>query len=160
MAHLRGLPVALVTCAYAAAVLTLTWLTQDGHLGDAMYGVLTMVVVAFPLSIVGDSVYGAIIGQRHDDPAYGWQYVEMGWPGIAMALSLLLLLTWRRTRLAGQVMGWALTTAILLVGAGMVFGWAPRQPYGWPFIAYGLLMAIGMIAVHRSALKGVTTGGA
>ncbi|GAA3446945.1 hypothetical protein [Planomonospora venezuelensis] len=157
IARVRGLPVALVACAYAAAVLTLTWLTQDGHLGDAMYGVLSMVVMAFPLSIVGDSVYDAVIGRRHDDPSYGRQYVEMGWPGIAMALVLVLLLTWRRTRLAGQVAGWALTAVVLLTGVGMVFGWAPRRPYGWPFLVYGLIMAIGLIAVRRSAPKDTGT---
>ncbi|WP_204052171.1 hypothetical protein [Microbispora siamensis] len=157
-----GLPVALTVCAYAAAVLTLTWMTEEGYLGDAMYGVLTMVLMAFPLSLVGTSLYGtlkdAIVGQRHDDPTYGWNYnyawdyVLMAWPGIVMAIALMLLLRRRRTRSAGQVVGWALTVVVTLTGVLITFdGWAPRRPYGWPFLVYGLVMVIGLIAAHRSA---------
>lgn len=120
LTRLHGLPAALVVCTYAAAVLTLTWLTQDGQVSDGLYGSLCMLLLAFPLSLVGDSVYDAIIGQRHDDLAYGWEYVEMGWPGITTALVLVLLLMWRRTRLAGQVVGWALTAAVLLPGVAIV----------------------------------------
>ncbi|GIH66309.1 hypothetical protein Msi02_71260 [Microbispora siamensis] len=153
---------ALTVCAYAAAVLTLTWMTEEGYLGDAMYGVLTMVLMAFPLSLVGTSLYGtlkdAIVGQRHDDPTYGWNYnyawdyVLMAWPGIVMAIALMLLLRRRRTRSAGQVVGWALTVVVTLTGVLITFdGWAPRRPYGWPFLVYGLVMVIGLIAAHRSA---------
>ncbi len=169
IAHVRGLPVALTVCAYAAAVLTLTWMTEEGYLGDAMYGVLAMVLVAFPLSLVGTSLYGvlkdAIVGQRHDDPAYGWNYdyawdyVLMAWPGIVTAIALMLLLRRRRTRSAGQVVGWALTAVVTLTGVVITFdAWAPRRPYGWPFLVYGLVMVIGLIAVHRSAPKAAAGG--
>ncbi|OPG11143.1 hypothetical protein B1L11_21940 [Microbispora sp. GKU 823] len=153
---------ALTVCAYAAAVLTLTWLTQSGYLGDSMYGVLTMVLMAFPLSLVGTSLYGtlkdAIIGQKHDDPTYGWNYdygwdyVLMAWPGIVTAIVLMVLLRRRRTRWIGRVFGWALAAAVTFTGVAITFdAWAPRRPYGWPFLVYGLVMVIGLIAAHRSA---------
>ncbi|MBE3014321.1 hypothetical protein IL992_34875 [Microbispora sp. NEAU-D428] len=139
-------------------------MTEEGYLGDAMYGVLTMVLMAFPLSLVGTSLYGvlkdAIVGQRHDDPTYGWNYnyawdyVLMAWPGIVTAIVLMLLLRRRRTRSAGQVVGWALTAVVTLTGVLITFDeWAPRRPYGWPFLVYGLVMVIGLIASRRSAPK-------
>ncbi|MEU6410936.1 hypothetical protein [Microbispora sp. NPDC046933] len=164
IARVRGLPVALTVCAYAAAVLTLTWLTQAGYLGDAMYGVMTMILMAFPLSLVGTSLYGtlkdAVIGQKHDDPTYGWNYdygwdyVLMAWPGIVTAVVLMLLLRGRRTRPMGRVAGWALTAVVALTGVLITFdGWTPRRPYGWPFLVYGLVMAIGLIAARKPAPK-------
>lgn len=169
IAQVRGLPVALAVCAYAAAVLTLTWMTQGNHLGDPAYGVLTMLLMAFPLSLVGSSLHGtlkdAIIGQKHDDPTYGWNYdyawdyVLMAWPGVVTACVLALLLTRRRTRAAGRVAGWALTGVVTLTGILItVDAWAPRRPYGWPFLVYGLVMAIGLISARRSAPKDATVG--
>ncbi|WP_433351482.1 hypothetical protein ACQP25_00255 [Microtetraspora malaysiensis] len=152
-------------------MLTLTWLTNDGRLGDAMYGVMAMILMAFPLSLVGSSLYGtlkdAIIGKQHDDPtygwgyAYGWDYVLLAWPGIVTAIVLALLLMWRRTRSAGQVVGWVLAATVIVVGMATTFdGWAPRRPYGWPFLVYGLAMIIGLIALRRSALKGAVISSA
>ncbi|RCG21928.1 hypothetical protein DQ384_36285 [Sphaerisporangium album] len=171
IARVRSLPTAMIVCAYAAAVLTLTWLTQDGYLGDAAYGVMAMILLAFPLSLVGTSLYGmlkdAIIGQKHDDPTYGWNYdyswdyVLMAWPGIVTAVALALLLTQRRTRPAATTVGWGLTALVILVGVATTFdGWAPRRPYGWPFLVYGLIMVIGLIALRRSALRDAVASGA
>ncbi|WP_153054658.1 hypothetical protein [Planomonospora sphaerica] len=162
---LRGLLTVLVVCTYMVAVFTLVWLTESGRLGDGLYGSLVMIIMAFPLSLVGSSLYGplknVIIGQKHTDPTYGWnynydwEYLLKGWPGVVTALLLAILLTRRRTRPVGRVMSWALTAAVTLTGVVITFdGWAPRQPYGWPFLVYGLVMAIGVIALHRSAPKG------
>ncbi|MEU9890939.1 hypothetical protein [Sphaerisporangium sp. NPDC051011] len=164
IAQVRSLPTALIVCGYAAAVLTLTWLTQDGYLGDAAYGVMAIDLMAFPLSLVGSSLNGtlkdAIIGQRHDDPTYGWNYdyawdyALMAWPGIVTVVALALLLTRRRTRPAAMAIGWALSAVVVLVGVATISdGWGPRRPYGWPFLAYGLIMAIGLIAARRAAPK-------
>lgn len=164
IAQVRSLPTVLIVCGYAAAVLTLTWLTHDGYLGDAAFGVMAMILMAFPLSLVGGSLYGTledtIIGQSHDDPTYGWNYnyawdyVLMAWPGIVTAGALALLLMWRRTRPVAMVIGWALSAVVVLVGVTTIFDeWGPRRPYGWPFLAYGLIMAIGLIAAPRAAPK-------
>ncbi|MET7463247.1 hypothetical protein [Nonomuraea sp. NPDC005501] len=146
-------------------------MTNDGHLGDAMYGVLAMVMMAFPLSLVGTSLNGtlkeAVYPKKLDDPTYGWDYpygwdyVLMAWPGIITAIVLALLLTWRRTRSAGHVTGWILAAAVFVVGLITTFdGWAPRRPYGWPFLVYGLIMVIGAIAAARkSAPKEAVTSG-
>ncbi|GAA2315371.1 hypothetical protein GCM10010149_78960 [Nonomuraea roseoviolacea subsp. roseoviolacea] len=164
IAKVRGLSKALVACSYGAAVLTLTWLTQDGHLGDAMFGVLAMMLMAFPLSLAGGSLYGTlqqlIYPTKHDDPTYGvnypyaWDYVLMAWPGIVLAIVLAVLLAWRRTRTAGRVIGWFLAAAVIVTGVVTIFDdWGPRRPYGWPFLVYGLIMATGLIAVGRTAVE-------
>ncbi|MEV0197878.1 hypothetical protein [Nonomuraea sp. NPDC050691] len=170
IAKVRGLSTALVACSYGAAVLTLTWLTQDGHVGDAMYGVMAMILMAFPLSLAGGSLYGTlqqlIYPKNHDDPTYGvdypyaWDYVLMAWPGVVMAIVLASLLAWRRTRTAGRVMGWVLAAAVIVTGMGTIFdSWGPRRPYGLPYLVYGLIMIIGLIAVNRRSAveKAVTT---
>jgi uncharacterized membrane protein YhaH (DUF805 family) len=168
IAKVRGLSTALVACSYGTAVLTLTWLTQDGHLGDAMYGVMCMIFMAFPLSLVGGSLYGTlqqlIYPKQHDDPTYGvdyphgWDHVLMAWPGIVMAIVLAFLLAWRRTRTAGRVMGWFLAAAVIVMGVATTFdGWGPRRPYGWPFLVYGLIMITGLIAAGRPTMEKAVT---
>ncbi|SEN23082.1 hypothetical protein [Nonomuraea pusilla] len=149
----RGLPTALIVGAYAAAVLTLTWLTREGFLGDAAYGVMAMVIMALPLSLVGTSLYGtlegAVTGQGPDYAAPGWQYVLMAWPGLVTAVILGLLLTWRRTRPAATAAGWALAGLVILMGAATTFdSWAPRRPYGWPFLIYGSIMVVALRATR------------
>jgi hypothetical protein len=139
-------------------------MTEEGYLGDATYGVLTMALMAFPLSLAGTSLHGvlkdAIVDQRHDDPTYGWNYdyawdyILMAWPGIVTAIALMLLLRRRLTRSAGQAVGWALTGVVALTGVLITLdAWTPRRPYGWPFLVYGLVMVIGLIATRRSAPK-------
>ncbi|MEW9548474.1 hypothetical protein [Nonomuraea sp. NPDC050783] len=168
IAKVRGLPTALVACSYGAAVLTLTGLTRDGHLGDAMYGVVRMMLMAFPLSLAGGSLYGTleqlIYKKKHDDPTYGMDYPYgldhflMAWPGIVMAIVLAFLLAWRRTRTAGHVMGWFLAAAVIVVGVTTTFdGWGPRRPYGWPFLVYGLIMITGLVAARGPAMKEAVT---
>ncbi|MCK2221283.1 hypothetical protein MF672_046895 [Actinomadura sp. ATCC 31491] len=168
IAKVRGLPTATVACSYGAAVLTLTGLTQDGHLGDAMYGVMSMILMAFPLSLVGGSLYGTLqqlfYDKKHEDPTYGMDYPYgldhflMAWPGIVTAIVLAFLLAWRRTRAAGRVTGWFLAVAVIVVGVTTTFdGWGPRRPYGWPFLVYGLIMITGLAAVRRPAMDKTVT---
>ncbi|GIH94133.1 hypothetical protein Psi01_47630 [Planobispora siamensis] len=72
---------------------------------------------------------------------------------------LTLLLAHRRTRPPGRVVGWGSTAAVLLVGVATISdGWAPRRLYGWPFLAYGLVMVIGLIAVRRPVRKDALPG--
>nr|SBO96332.1 hypothetical protein BN4615_P5848 [Nonomuraea gerenzanensis] len=94
------------------------------------------------------------------DHPYAWDYVLMAWPGVVMAIVPASLPAWRRTRTAGRVMGSVLAAAVIARGVGTIFdSWGPRRPYGWPYLAYGLFMIIGLIAVGRRPAmeKGVTT---
>ncbi|MEV1239131.1 hypothetical protein ACIBO2_18760 [Nonomuraea sp. NPDC050022] len=156
----HSLPTVLIAGAYTAAVLTLTWLTTGGYLGDRLYGSLFMAMIAFPLSLVAsplsEALKGAVLGPN-DSPAY-WEYSDdleyalMSWPGIVTAVVLVLLLTRRSTRLVGLGAGWVLNAAVILAGVSTAYDqWAPRRPYGWPFLVFGLIMAIGLITAHLSA---------
>ncbi|MEV4391712.1 hypothetical protein [Nonomuraea sp. NPDC049607] len=168
IARVHGLSAALVPCAYGAAVLTLTWLTQDGNLGDVMYGDLAMIVMAFPLYLAAGPLNGTLLQavrpRPYDDPAYGWDYpyswdyVLMAWPGVVTAALLAVLLARRRTRTAGRVLGWLSAAAVTLVGVATTFdGWGPRRPFGWPFLVYGLAMIIGLMTARSPATKKTAT---
>ncbi|MEU1727964.1 hypothetical protein [Nonomuraea sp. NPDC005692] len=132
---------------YAAAVLTLTWLTQDGRLGDGTYGDLAMVVMAFPLYLAAGPLNGALHAYA-PGPPHAWDLVLMAWPGIVLAILLASL----RGRAAGRVLGWLSAAAVTLVGVATTFdGWAPRRPYGWPFLVCGLIMIVGLMTARRPA---------
>lgn len=147
IARVQGLSAALAPGAYGAAVLTLTWLTQDGRLGDGLYGDLAMVVMAFPLYLAAGPLNGALRAHA-PGPAYVWDFVLMAWPGIVLAILLASL----RARVAGRALGWLAAAAVTLVGVATTFdGWAPRRPYGWPFLVCGLIMIVGLMTARRPA---------
>ncbi|MER6578094.1 hypothetical protein, partial [Nonomuraea sp. NPDC001023] len=117
IARVQGLSAAaLAPGAYGAAVLTLTWLTQDGRLGDGRYGDLAMVVMAFPLYLAAGPLNGALRAHA-PGPAHAWDLVLMAWPGILLAVLLAAL----RARVAGRALGWLAAAAVTLVGVATTF---------------------------------------
>jgi hypothetical protein len=163
IARIPGLATAMTVLSYALAVCTLTWLTVDNHLGDQLYGQLVMLLIAFPVSIaalLANSWLSKIaIGERTVDIKNGWDYFLPAWSGILMAVILVVLLL--RWPTAGRVLGWFLAGFLILAGLGIAFDqWAPRRPYGWPFLVYGLVMIIGLLGSRtkdRSAVPGRDT---
>ncbi|MEV7964388.1 hypothetical protein AB0O34_00175 [Sphaerisporangium sp. NPDC088356] len=143
---------AITVIAYGAAVVTLTWATVSNSLGDQLYGRLLMIVLTLPMSIVdmlvGDMVFNALRGPA-DTAGVTWDFIALSWSGIAMTIVLAVLLT-RRRRQPGLVVGWLLTAATLYCGvANLVDSWSPRRPWGWPLLAYALIMAGGLIVSRR-----------
>ncbi|MEV0974276.1 hypothetical protein [Microtetraspora glauca] len=156
----HGLSAAITVLSYTAAVCTLTWLTIDNRLGDQLYGHLTMLLVAFPVSIVaflaGSWLSHALIGEHGTAITYGWDFFVLAWPGIVLAVILAILLF--RRRAAGRAIGWFLAGCVILAGLAIAFDqWAPRRPHGWPLLVCGLGMGIGLLMEHighRSATTG------
>ena len=141
----------LVAGAYVAAIVTLTWLTVANCLGDQLFGIILEVMLAFPISLVGTSLRGwladALMGEQYSDPTWVSDYVLLSWPGIVMAAILTLLLIRNRTRAIGVAAGSILAAAVTIAGLSITFSeWAPRRPYGWPFLIYGLVLLIGLFS--------------
>ncbi|WP_214408394.1 hypothetical protein [Sphaerisporangium fuscum] len=148
---------AITVIAYGAAVVTITWATVSNFLGDQLYGILIMLILALPMSIVdwlvGDMVFNVLRGPA-DTAGVTWDFIALAWPGIAMTIVLAVLLT-RRRRRPGLVTGWLLTAATFLCGiAILVDSWSPRRPWGWPLVAYALIMAAGLIVSRRRETTG------
>ncbi len=146
----------MTVIAYLTAVGLVTWETINNHLGDQIYGKLIMVVLGFPVSILdwlaGDYVFAALRGERHGVNTSGWDYVALSWPGVATALVLIVFMMLSRTQLIGRVMGWFLTAVTLISGVVIAIdGWAPRRPWGWPLVACGVVMSIGLVLSRRGA---------
>ncbi|MEU8266331.1 hypothetical protein AB0B89_04125 [Sphaerisporangium sp. NPDC049002] len=144
---------AITVIAYGAAVVTVTWATVGNLLGDQIYGRLLMVLLALPVSIVdwlvGDMVFNALRGGPADTSSGVVDFIALGWPGIAMMIVLAVLLT-RGRRRPGLVAGWLLTAATFICGAAILLdSWSPRRPWGWPLLAYALIMAGGLIVSRR-----------
>ncbi|WP_424534375.1 hypothetical protein ACOZ38_29295 [Sphaerisporangium viridialbum] len=147
---------AVTVIAYGAAVVTVTWATVSNFLGDQIYGRLIMVILALPVSIVdwlvGDMVFNALRGGPADTSSGVLDFIALGWPGIAMAIILAILLM-RHRRWLGLVAGWLLTVATFICGAIILLdSWSPRRPWGWPLLAYALIMAVGLIVARIYSL--------
>ncbi|MEV0616642.1 hypothetical protein AB0I81_25225 [Nonomuraea sp. NPDC050404] len=150
----RG-PVTLTILSYVAAVVALTWATVGGQLGGYMYGWVLMMILAFPVSLLSLVLDGplrhALIGEAAGDEVSGWSYVVFAWPGLLMALVLAWRPSARLSRRVVRVASWVLAAAVLLSGIAISFDqWAPRRPYGWPFVLCGVGMAIGLLLARRA----------
>ncbi|SEG96189.1 hypothetical protein SAMN05444920_109305 [Nonomuraea solani] len=150
----RG-PVALTITSYVAAVALLTWATINGQLGGYLYGWILMTVLAFPASLLNLLLDGplrhALIGQTSGDEISPWSYLIFAWPGLLMALILAWSLTTHRPHRVTSIASWSLTTVAFLAGIVITFDqWAPRRPYGWPFVLCGTGMAIGLLLTRRA----------
>ncbi|WP_148433804.1 hypothetical protein [Nonomuraea sp. PA05] len=148
-------PVSLTITSYVAAVALLTWATINGHLGGYMYGRILITVLTFPASLLNLLLDGplrhALIGETTTDEISAWSYVIFAWPGLLMALILAWCLTRHRPHRFTRIVSWTLTTAVLLSGIAITFDqWAPRRPYGWPFVLCGAGMAIGLLLTRRA----------
>ncbi|MFC5826073.1 hypothetical protein [Nonomuraea insulae] len=140
---------------YVAAIALLTWATINGQLGGYLYGWILMTVLAFPASLLNLFLDGplrhALIGEPSSDEISVWSYVILAWPGLLMALVLAWSLARHRTRRVAHIAGWALAAAVFLSGIVIAFDqWAPRRPYGWPFVLCGAGMAIGLLLTRRA----------
>ncbi|MEW9527060.1 hypothetical protein [Microbispora sp. NPDC049125] len=142
--------------AYVASVGAVTWATINNQLGDQIYGRLIMAVLSFPVSIIdwfaGDRVFAALRGERHGVNTSGWDYAALGWPGLVTAFVLIGSMTLSRTQLLGRVVSWYFAAATLISGVVIAIdGWAPRRPWGWPLVACGVVMAVGLRLSKRRA---------
>ncbi|MEU8268919.1 hypothetical protein AB0B89_17335 [Sphaerisporangium sp. NPDC049002] len=138
----RELSLSLIALPYALAVCTLTWLTIENHLGDQMYGAIVMTLIALPVSIIQIPINYWL--REAVNVTYGWEYPVLAWPGVVTAIILAILLLRQHT--TGRILGWFLAGCIILTGLAITFDqWAPRHPYGWPFLVYGLVMIIGLL---------------
>jgi hypothetical protein len=142
---------AVIVIAYGTAVMTLAWATVSNYLGEQIYGRITMTIMALPFSIVDWLVGAAVFNVLRGGPTYasGWDLAAMAWPGIAMAIVLAVLMM-RKDPWAGFGVGWLLASATSFCGIlTLINSWGPRRPWGWPFLACGLIMMIGLIAAQR-----------
>ncbi|MFI6811773.1 hypothetical protein ACIBG7_05155 [Nonomuraea sp. NPDC050328] len=133
----RPWPGALAICVYALSVVLLAIVTENGAIGDPMYGYILSVGISFPLSI-GGVLIGLLLEPlelgRHADNA-----IFVG-PGIVQAVIFWWMLGCRRKLALTGILIFA-----LVIGAcGLAFlfdQWEYRRPWGVAFLALGVLQA-------------------
>ncbi|MBG0818787.1 hypothetical protein [Planomonospora sp. ID82291] len=135
--------------------------THSGQLGDMMYGDLLILVLTLPLSLIGKAIgipAAELLAAQESSMAEPWGFLLMVGPGVIQALWMAWLMrttSHRRPTRLGVSM--AVTGAALMIYFGRTIansGWPPRQPYGAPLLACGIMQLVALAALlfigHRA----------